>query len=196
MKGMMLNIIVVVLMILISSCGGDSHPGYEFMPNMYRSPSIETYSEHNIENYNGLPVEGTISRGHLSTFNYEGSLEGYLKAGDEANFPKSLVQDENTLNEGKELYQMMCAHCHGDNGDGKGSITHPLYLGVPSYTDDKTERRSGTTMKELKEGHIFHAITYGIEGKAMGPHASQITELERWKIVYYVQEVLQNNKEE
>ena len=51
-------------------------------------------------------------------------------------------------------------------------------------------------MKELKEGHIFHAITYGIEGKAMGPHASQITELERWKIVYYVQEVLQNNKEE
>ena len=35
--------------------------------------------------YNGmnaqLPVEGTIARGHLLTFNYDGTLEGYLKAG-------------------------------------------------------------------------------------------------------------------
>jgi hypothetical protein len=29
----------------------------------------------------------------------------------------------------------------------------------------------------------------------MGPHASQISEEERWKIVYYIQENLQNNLE-
>jgi hypothetical protein len=42
-------------------------------------------------------------------------------------------------------------------------------------------------MNQLKPGHLFHAITYGLN--AMGPHASQLTEDERWKIVLYVQEL-------
>ena len=87
----------------------------------------------------------------------------------------------------------MCAHCHGTEGDGKGTITHPIYSAVPSYSNTKMIRRSGSTMSELNEGHIFHAITYGLG--AMGPHASQISEEERWKIVYYIQENLQNNLE-
>ena len=41
-------------------------------------------------------------------------------------------------------------------------------------------------MYHLKAGHIFHALTYGLN--AMGPHASQLSEEERWKIVLYVQE--------
>jgi cytochrome c len=83
----------------------------------------------------------------------------------------------------------MCSHCHGANGDGKGTVEHAVYSAVPSYNDTIQIRRSGTTMSNLKEGHIFHAITYGVN--AMGPHASQITEEERWKIVYYIQEKLQ-----
>ena len=39
-------------------------------------------------------------------------------------------------------------------------------------------------MSELKDGNIFHSITFGLN--AMGPHASQITQEERWKIVHYV----------
>ena len=42
-------------------------------------------------------------------------------------------------------------------------------------------------LNQLKSGHIFHAITYGLN--AMGPHASQITEQERWKIVLHVQKL-------
>ena len=45
-------------------------------------------------------------------------------------------------------------------------------------------------MSELKEGHIYHAITYGLN--AMGPHASLLNEEERWKVVLYIQEKLQN----
>ena len=36
-------------------------------------------------------------------------------------------------------------------------------------------------MNQLTAGHIFHSITYGLN--AMGPHASQLSEEERWKIV-------------
>ncbi len=38
--------------------------------------------------------------------------------------------------------------------------------------------------KERSLGGIFHVITYG-KG-AMGPHASQLNKLERWKVAMYV----------
>ena len=88
---------------------------------------------------------------------------------------------------------MFCKHCHGPNGAGGGSINHPLYSAVPHYNDSKQIRRSGTPMSELKPGHLFHAITYGLN--AMGPHASQLTEVERWKIVLYIQELQKYNNE-
>ena len=40
-------------------------------------------------------------------------------------------------------------------------------------------------MKDLKAGHIYHTIMYGLN--AMGPHSSLIREQDRWKIVAYVQ---------
>ena len=48
-------------------------------------------------------------------------------------------------------------------------------------------------MLELKDGHIYHTITYGLN--AMGPHASQLSSEERWQIVYYVREELQKKEE-
>jgi len=40
-------------------------------------------------------------------------------------------------------------------------------------------------MKDLTTGKIFHTITYGVN--MMGPHASQLNKVERWKITHYVQ---------
>ena len=158
------KIVFFVGIISLSSCSGDSNPGYEFMPNMYRSPSHETYGENNINGMNALtPVEGTIARGHLS--------------------------EENMTN-GKALYGMFCEHCHGATGAGDGTMKHAIYSAVPHYNDSKLLRRCNLPMCDLKAGHIFHAITFGLN--AMGSHASQITEEERWKIVLYVQEELQH----
>ena len=73
---------------------------------------------------------------------------------------------------------------------GGGSIHHPVYSAVPHYNDGKMLRRPECSNEcELKAGHIFHSLTYGLN--AMGPHSSQLSEEERWKIVLYVQE-LQN----
>ena len=184
-------LIVMMLMIFVG-CGDSAsdgreltrHPGYEYMPNMYRSPSFETYSENpNFSNNSTarLPVEGTIARGTMP-FEYENTLEDYLRAGEDLNNPLS-KNDKNT-EEGEALYIMFCAHCHGNNGDGKGSISHPVYGAIPAYNDNVQIRRTGSTMRELKDGNIYHAITYGLN--AMGPHASQITPEERWKIIMYI----------
>ena len=189
MNKLILKLAFISGVVFLSSCGGDSDPGYEFMPNMYRSPSLETYGENAITGMNAqLPVEGTIARGHLSTFNYDGTLEGYLAAGNSA--VNLLENNEENLADGKALYGMFCEHCHGATGAGDGTITHAIYSAVPHYNDKKLKRRAGVPMNELKAGHIFHAITYGLN--AMGPHATQINEEERWKITLYVQEELQN----
>ncbi len=184
----MLNRFTLILscFFVITSCSNDGR-GYEYMPDMYRSPSLETYGQNSIfsDSLNARkPVEGTIARGYLSTFYYDGSLEGYLASKDAENPIESNLE---TLQEGKELYNMFCKHCHGQNGAGGGSITHPVYSAVPHYNDNITLRRCDLPMSKLKPGHIFHAITYGLN--AMGPHASQLTEEERWKIVLYVQEL-------
>jgi mono/diheme cytochrome c family protein len=190
MNKLILKLAFISVVVFLSSCGGDSDPGYEFMPNMYRSPSLETYGENTINGMNAqLPVEGTIARGHLLTFNYDGTLEGYLLAGKEAVNP--IENNEKTRTEGKALYGMFCEHCHGATGTGDGTIKHAIYSAVPHYNDEKLLRRAGVPMNELKAGHIFHAITYGLN--AMGPHASQVTEEERWLIVNYVQQELQNS---
>ena len=192
-----INYIIICILVLLSACGDSAsdgrkltkHPGYEYMPNMYRSPSYETYSENpNFTNNSTArePVEGTIPRGFMP-FEYENSLDDYLRAGRDLSNP--LLNSTENIEQGKALYGMFCAHCHGKKGDGKGSVNHPLYSAVPSYSDDVGLRRSGTTMQKLSDGHIYHAITYGLN--AMGPHASQITSEERWKIIMYVNELKQ-----
>ena len=173
---------------MFQSCGAEGdHPGYEYMPNMYRSPSYETYSENPVFD-NGISsqynVKGTIPRG-FEPFAYSSSTEDYLKAGRALSNP--LPSNTMVLAEGKELYGIFCSHCHGDKGMGNGSVNHPVYGAVPSYSDNIGPRRSGATMSELKDGHIYHTIMYGLN--AMGPHSSQITQEERWKIVHYVHEL-------
>ena len=189
-----------LLFILLLGCGDSAsdgrnftkHPGYEYMPDMYRSPSYETYSENPLFKNNSTarePVPGTIARGHMP-FGYDESLEDYLKAGE--NLVNPLLKTEENIEQGEALYGMFCAHCHGKNGDGKGSVTHPVYGAVPSYNDKIQIRRTGSTMSELKDGNIYHAITYGLN--AMGPHASQISPEERWKIIMFVNNLQKDDK--
>jgi mono/diheme cytochrome c family protein len=190
-KSLLLPLLVVIL---LSACVKDtSKPGYEFMPDMYLSPSLEIYGSNSYfeDSLNArLPVEGTMPRGFIS-FDYDNTVEDYLSAGNDLLNPMEVTEEN--LNSGKKLFQMFCAHCHGINGDGKGSITHPVYSAIPSYTDDLMIRRTGGTMKDLKAGNIYHAIYYGLN--AMGPHNSQLTNEERWLITMYVQELqkVENN---
>ena len=181
--------LTLLVLFLFSSCSNNEKgkPGYEFMPDMYRSPSLEIYSSNSFFNDSlnaRKPVVGTISRGFIP-FEYENTLDDYLLAGVELENP--LDYNEENTEKGKQLYQMFCAHCHGKNGDGKGSITHPVYGAIPSYSDDVMIRRTGGNMNDLSAGNIYHAIYYGLN--AMGPHNTLVNDKERWLITMYVQEL-------
>jgi mono/diheme cytochrome c family protein len=172
-----------------ASCGKKdaNSPGVEFMPDMYRSPSLENYSVHTVDGdtlYNAKkPVKGTVSRGHIP-YGYPNTPEGYEAAGLNLHNPLAAANREQWEKDGEVLFSKFCVHCHGATGAGDGKVGAKLPGPPPAYT-------SGA-LKNLPEGKIFHSIHYG-KG-SMGSHASQLTQEERWKLVYYVQK-LQGPKE-
>lgn len=170
-----------VLSMLSTACNNDkTTPGYTYMDDMYRSPSIETYAaDDNPTFVDGVsamkPVEGTISRGHVP-YEYENTQAGYDSARTTFMMPAE-YKDEARIKGTKELYNNMCSHCHGTKGDGNGSLVeNEKFAGVPSY--DKTR------LPDITPGSIYHVLMYG-KG-VMGSHASQLTEEERWEITSYV----------
>ena len=178
---------VVSLLALASSCSNDSKsPGLEYMPDMYRSPSYEVYSSNpNFKDSMSmrLPVKGTIPRNFVY-FDYPSTNEGYEAASREVKNP--LPATSENLEEGKRLYNIDCVHCHGEAGQGDGTIvSNGKFPPPPSYSKGNSSR--GGLMKDLTDGKIFHTITYGIN--LMGSHASQILPEERWKIVMYIHQL-------
>ena len=168
------------------ACEDPQSPGVEYMPEMYRSHAIETYVDYEFPDSSTArkaPI-GAIPQGY-KPYPYPNTNEGYEIAGQQLSNPLTLT--EKTIKEGQKLYTSFCAHCHGKKGLGKGSIQNAIYGAVPSYADKTPNRRGNRSMSELSEGHIYHAIMYGLN--AMGPHSSLIRESDRWKIVAYVQTV-------
>ena len=79
------------------------------------------------------PVEGTMSRSRV-VYDIPNSEEGYLFAKDSINSPIEI--NEKNLEQGKYLYGIYCAVCHGDKGDGQGTLVkNEKFLGVPNYKD-------------------------------------------------------------
>lgn len=171
-------------LVFLGACEDDhTKPKSEFMPDMYVSPSYETYSSNPVFKDSisaQKPVAGTIPRGY-TFFHYPNTLEGYQAAGNDIMNP--LAKSETNMAEGKRLYGIYCMHCHGENGNGDGSlIATDKFPKPPSYYAGQSSR--GGNIKDLTDGKIYHTITYGVN--LMGSHASQVNPEERWKIIQYV----------
>jgi mono/diheme cytochrome c family protein len=117
-------------------------------------------------------VKGTISRGWMP-YEYENTLEGKALATKELKMP--LAVNEENLTKGKELFNIYCAICHGNKGDGQGTLVkREKFLGIPSLADKG---------RNITEGDIYHVMMYGLN--SMGSYASQTNEKERWQITMH-----------
>lgn len=163
----------------LQSCENPNSPGVEYMPDMYRTPALEPYQGYEFfadSMEARKPVANTIPRGYMP-YAYANTNEGYEAAG--ANLKNPLPYSKETLAEGKVLFEKFCVHCHGKTGQGDGA--------VPSNSDYPPPPAYNGALKDLSEGKIFHTIHFG-KGM-MGSHASQLSQEERWKIVYYIQKL-------
>lgn len=173
-----LTIISALGIALLSSCHDNKSTGYEFMPDMYRNAAVVAYAPSTIfkDSVSALnPVEGSVARGQYVDFNYPNTNEGYEAAGLELKNPLSATEEN--IVRGKQEFLTYCGHCHGEKGDGQGWLNiKGEKFPVISYFDE--------LHKDLSDGKMFFSITYG--KNLMGPHASQVSAIDRWKIILYI----------
>jgi mono/diheme cytochrome c family protein len=170
------------IIVFFSSCKDNLKPNYQYMPNMYESVAYETYSESNAFNSptglhgkeGQLPPDGSIKRGFVP-YEYPNSTAGYDAA--KANLKSPLDPAKVDMKKAQELFEIYCAICHGNAGDGQGKLVkQQKFLGVPNYKD-----------RQITEGSIFHVQTYGLN--SMGSYANQLSQEERWLVSAYVLEL-------
>lgn len=180
--------LIAITATLVSCESGKKHPGYEYMPDMYRGPAYEANSANNnfkdsVTDRQSVP--GTIAtvmnpndadkRVDYLPYAYQNSNEGYEAAGLELKNPFAATPEN--IERGKQKYEIYCVHCHGAKGMGDGATAQHNGPKPPAYNSDQ--------LKDITEGKMFHSIHFG--KNAMGSHASQISKSDRWRIVLYVQ---------
>jgi high-affinity iron transporter len=112
-----------------------------------------------------------------------GSLLLFLLGTAHAKDPIPPQKTPELLNQGKKLYEQNCAPCHGAKGDGKGPAG--LALKPPPGTFNLPLSQWTYSKGDLKK--VFEVITKGIPNTSMVKW-DQISEQERWALVYYVAE--------
>ncbi|MGV0752261.1 c-type cytochrome [Empedobacter brevis] len=181
--------------IIITSCSDKKrHASIVYMPDMYYPTAYDPYEKatfgypHDEEN-SEVPVmnknhnmsalesvEGAVARtdGDILPWTFKNNNAGYAQAKAVTVSPLNAANKTADLERGKLLYGQNCAVCHGDAGDGQGSIVKSkAYSGVPTYGE-----------RDITVGSVYHVIMYG--KNAMGSYASQLIPADRWRVAEYV----------
>ncbi|WP_185857375.1 c-type cytochrome [Blattabacterium cuenoti] len=193
-------ILNIILSMFLESCWFDkTKPNIVYMPDMYYSEAYEPYSDP-YPSYKKtkkiqipfflkgktsslLPVRGTVSRNE--TFYNLINIENKG-----LNDSKNIVQNplysnekkEIIIKKGKKIYEINCSICHGKNGDGEGELVkHEKIFGIPNYKD-----------RDLTIGSVYSVVTYGKNN--MNSYASQLNEIDRWRVSEYVMFLKNKNK--
>lgn len=174
---------IAMAVMMISSCYySRTNPGWEYMPDMAHSLAYETYTSNPFfpDSMNAIqPVPNTIPRGVYMPFHFSPNPTGYDSAGLYLHFPSWL--DAKDLEEGKRLFGINCAVCHGFGGNANGSIVvNPKlknpYPAPPSYFSEN--------LLNLPEGKEYYSVHYG--KNLMGAYSRSLDHDQVWKVVYYV----------
>lgn len=148
----------------------------EWFTDFKRQPSVVTWEQDSIlKSVRGAP-QGSVPRTGTAVSAMQVSY---------ANLPfqidtigvvavNPIPVTEASLANGHKYYQINCAVCHGDKGDGMGPV---MKYGVPpiNLLMDMTRNRT--------DGYIFGMMR---NGRGLMPPYNRIEESDRWDVVNYV----------
>ena len=173
--------VVVVATVLILGVRGPewrrfSSPPIEVFPDMDRQPKYKSQAPSDFfqdGRADRLPVEGSVpfDAPLKSTYFASGKIGDKWGQG----MPPEVKLDAALMARGQERYQINCAVCHGDTGQGDGITTKYGLVGVANLTQEM--------FVDMEDGHLFYTIGHG-KGQ-MGGYP-QIRVEDRWAIVAYV----------
>lgn len=164
------------------SAGGDN-PGTEYAPNMYHSfayePLTQVSDEENKINPNGMNMRAipahTIARGQLEYAQY--SMPISPEAYEAASALKNPIQSTTfNMAEGKRLYHINCTPCHGEDGQGNGTIVEAgKFPKVPAYSE---------RLATINDGKAFYSIKYG--KNLMGAYGTVLSPTQIWQVIHFI----------
>jgi mono/diheme cytochrome c family protein len=91
-----------------------------------------------------------------------------------------------TLARGKELYDVNCAHCHGEKGDGAGYGAPFLVPAPRDFVAAQYKFRTTASGQLPTDEDIFRTISRGATGTGMPPWQYMLDDNDRWALVDYV----------
>lgn len=200
MKNNILKIgaVLGITTVLLNSCGPKDNPPLVYFPDMYfpvaydpLQKAEDAYSKHEntipsfVKNDGAtglVSVDGTVSQNIDGVVDVNSSKmmkadeynAGYDASKLITSSPLNPVNQAKDIERGKKLFNQVCAACHGEAGDGQGSIVQGgAYAGVPNYKD-----------REVTIGSVHYVLSHG--RNAMGSFAGQLNPGDRWRVAMYV----------
>ena len=189
MSRLTLNLLLMAVLALLCAVSllsrvDHGRPNFELFPNMVHSVPADSFAANGVFADGKTlqrPAPGTIPLGY-EPLRYGSSEEEAVRAGSELINPID-PEDRRAIRQGAELYRSFCSHCHGGGGNGDGEVGLHGFPAPPSLL--------AAEAKDLPDGRIFHIITFG--QKNMPPHAIQIDQEDRWKIISHIRSLQQKS---
>ena len=159
------------------------YAGVQFAGGEARADVMKNLSGENSLNAISIPLNGSVP------YYYGDTEEERLRASAEI-IENPFPITEKGLAKGKELYEIFCAICHGEKGDGLGYLVsesnpNAVYPAAPAVliSDD---------LINSSNGRYYHALMYG--KNVMGAHADKLSFEERWQVIHYVRSLQAKEK--
>jgi hypothetical protein len=158
--------ILLMSLALLAGCRIDMH----VQPRQNPLSRSDFFSDRRSER---PPVEGTVARGqlHEDSYFYTGKIGN--NPGDVMPFPVT----KEVMERGRERFNIFCAPCHSQLGDGNGFVPSRGFARQPPSLHI-------ARLQNAPVGYFYDVITEGFG--IMPDYASQIPPQDRWDIVAYV----------
>ncbi len=204
----LLSVSMMTMMLFSCQAPGGNSTGSEYMPDMAHSVAYEanTYSFYSLNRWGTEaelhkmteprgPIAHTIARGYAGsahegrgvTIKPNGSVP-YYYADTEPERLRAIAEiikspypiTDAGLADGKNLYNINCAICHGEKADGNGYLVREdggKYPVQPAnfMLDD---------LVNSSNGRYYHSIIYG--KNLMGGYGDKLSYKERWSVIHYI----------
>ena len=180
--------VALVMLTVMSACTPlDDAMANIFGRHMRDSRSFDPYENTIMPPQGSVPFAAgniTPGPGQLNTgqpekgFNAPPFTQGDLFKPVVQDLPNPVVSDEASLVRGEELFNRMCAVCHGDVGIGSQAYIIDKYPLLVAYN------LSGPAVTAYSDGYIYGIMRVG--RGLMPPYGHQISHFDRWNIVNYI----------
>jgi mono/diheme cytochrome c family protein len=169
----------LALPLALAACDGDI-----WLTDMKQQPSVGTWQKFTSDSAAGdtipfrgnpsgsVPVTGvTVAAWEVSYQPLPATVDSMSRVAN------PVAVDERSIANGYRLYQVNCAVCHGEQGDGNGALkaVNAAYGFAPAINGASTQART--------DGYIFGMLR---NGRGLMASFNRIPERERWDVVNYV----------